>query len=288
VEFKVANQSGILYVVATPIGNLEDMSPRAQRILTEVDLVAAEDTRHSRKLLEHFHISSVLVAYHDFNERMAEKALVEKLLAGKNIALISDAGTPLINDPGYRLVRSAYEHGIKVVPIPGPSAIICALSAAGLPTDKFIFEGYPPDKQQARIRYLHKLRFETRTLVFYEAPHRIIAFIDDLVLVFGNTRQGTIARELTKKFESIKTATMAELSVWIRENPDHQKGEFVVMLEGADPRASGAEVDAERLLELLMEELPLKKASAIAAQFTGRGKNELYQLGLSLQKQKNL
>jgi 16S rRNA (cytidine1402-2'-O)-methyltransferase len=287
VEFKVANQSGILYVVATPIGNLEDLSPRAQRILTEVDLVAAEDTRHSRKLLEHFHISSVLVAYHDFNERKVETALVEKLQAGKDIALISDAGTPLINDPGYRLVRSAHGHGIKVVPIPGPSAIICALSAAGLPTDKFIFEGYPPDKQQARIRYLHKLRFETRTLVFYEAPHRIIEFIDDLVLVFGNTRQGTIARELTKKFESIKTATTAELSVWLRENPDHQRGEFVVMLEGADPRAHDTEVDAERLLELLMEELPLRKASAIAAQFTGIGKNELYQLGLSLQKQRD-
>jgi len=283
----VSNQSGTLYVVATPIGNLEDFSPRAMRILREVDLIAAEDTRHSKKLLEHFNIAQAIIAYHDFNERKVEKGLINQLVSGKSIALISDAGTPLINDPGYRLVRSAHIHGINVVPIPGPSAIICALSAAGLPTDKFVFEGYPPDKRQARIKCLQKLRFETRTLVFYEAPHRIIGFVDDVAEVFGNTRQAAIARELTKKFEQIKTAAIGELSAWLRENQDHQKGEFVIMLEGAAARENDTEVQAERLLELLLGELPLNKAAAITAQLTGIGKNELYHLGLGLQGKKN-
>ncbi|MEX2354145.1 MAG: 16S rRNA (cytidine(1402)-2'-O)-methyltransferase [Gammaproteobacteria bacterium] len=276
-------KTGTLYVVATPVGNLDDLSPRALQTFRAVDLVAAEDTRHSKKLLTHFNISVPLKAYHDFNERGSGKILVNRLLEGKDIALISDAGTPLINDPGYRLVRSAHEHGIRVVPIPGPSAFVSALSVAGLPTDKFVFEGYPPEKHQARINYLQELKDETRTLVFYEAPHRIMGFLKDLVTVFGAERQGTVARELTKKFESVKTAPVDELLAWLGEDRDRQKGEFVVLLEGNSGAVSKSEVDAERLLELLLEELPLKKAATIVSRVTGLGKNELYQIGLNLQ-----
>jgi len=279
----VPNRSGILYVVATPIGNLEDLSPRALRVLKESGLIAVEDTRHSRHLFDHFQIATALLPYHDFNERDTEKILIERLLAGTDVALICDAGTPLINDPGYRLVKSAHEHGIKVAPVPGPSAITTALSAAGVPTDKFVFEGYPAEKHAARLKYLQGLKYERRTMVFYEAPHRIVEFLKDALDVFGPDRQGSIARELTKKFESIKTSSIQNLYNWIQEDKNHQKGEFVVLVQGASREESETDIDAGRMLELLLEELPLNTAAKIASRITGISRNTLYQLGLKLQ-----
>ncbi len=282
----MSNQVGTLYIVATPIGNLEDISARALRVLQQVDLIAAEDTRHSNQLLAHFGIAAKLLSYHDFNERECEKNLLAQLLAGKNIALISDAGTPLINDPGYRLVKSAHLHGIKVVPVPGPSALICALSAGGLPTDKFVFEGYPPERHTARIRYLQSLRSEKRTIVVYETPHRIAGFIKDAVAVFGPDRHATIARELTKKFESITISTLQDLLISIQDGKIPQKGEFVVLIEGAAEGQNDTVFDLEMILGLLLAELPLRKAAAITSQITGINKNELYDLGLRLQAKK--
>ena len=282
----MSNQPGILYIVATPIGNLDDMSARALEVLRLVDLIAAEDTRHSNQLLAHFGITAKLLAYHDFNERECEKKLLDQLLAGKNIALISDAGTPLINDPGYRLVKSAHLHGIKVVPVPGPSALICALSAAGLPTDKFVFEGYPPERHTARVKILQALRSERRTIIFYEAPHRIDGFIQDALSVFGPERQATIARELTKKFESISTASLQTLAGMIEDNKIPHKGEFVVLIQGTTEGQTNAELDQEKILGLLLAELPLKRAASITSKITGINKNQLYELGLKLQVKK--
>lgn len=282
-EFTVSIRTGTLYIVATPIGNLDDISARALAVLGKVDIVAAEDTRHSKQLLSHFGIAAGMLPYHDFNERETGPKLIEQLLNGKDIALISDAGTPLINDPGYRLVQSAHTHGINIVPIPGPSALICALSAAGLPTDKFVFEGYPPERKTARVRYLQSLQSEKRTLAFYEAPHRIAGFLEDAATVFGSARHATVARELTKKFESIITGTLDELLKAIQTDKIPQKGEFVVLIEGADVQGNDLLPESERVLGLLMQELPLNKAAALTARITGMHRNDLYQLGLKLQ-----
>jgi 16S rRNA (cytidine1402-2'-O)-methyltransferase len=285
-EFIVSNRCGTLYIVATPIGNLEDISARALDVLKKVAVVAAEDTRHSKQLLTHFGISAHFLSYHDFNERESEKGLIDLLRAGKDVALISDAGTPLINDPGYRVVKAAHDGGIQVVPIPGACALVCALSAAGLPTDKFVFEGYPPDRHAARIRYLESLRSETRTLVFYETPHRISGFIDDAVSTLGPERPATIARELTKKFESIQTGTLEELSKLIQLDKIPQKGEFVVLIHGAAGNQDKAEVESERVLGLLLEQLPLKQAATLTSRITGINRNKLYELGLVMQAKK--
>jgi len=282
----VSNRCGILYIVATPIGNLEDITSRALAVLKQVELVAAEDTRHSKQLLTHFGINARFLSYHDFNERESEKGLIDLLLAGKDIALISDAGTPLINDPGYRVVKAAHESAIQVVPVPGPSALICALSAAGLPTDKFVFEGYPPDRQVARTRYLQSLQAEPRTLVFYETPHRIAGFIDDARMVFGPDRPATIARELTKKFESIKTGTLQQLSDLIQQDTIPQKGEFVVLIHGSTDDRETSLIESERILGLLLDELPLKQAAALTSRITGINRNQLYELGLVLRAKK--
>jgi len=279
----VSNQTGTLYIVATPIGNLDDITARALKVLQQVDLVAAEDTRHSAQLLSHFGIQTKLLSYHDFNERESDQILINHLLSGKNIALISDAGTPLINDPGYRVVRSAHQHALRVVPVPGPSALICALSAAGLPTDKFVFEGYPPERHTARLRYLEQLRDEKRTIIFYETPHRIAGFIDDAVVVFGIERQATIAREMTKKFESICNLSLGELQNQIHSNKIPQKGEFVVLVQGAPDNVMEYSPELERILGLMLNELPLKQAAALTSKITGINKNELYDLGLKLQ-----
>ncbi len=275
--------TGILYIVATPIGNLEDLSPRAIRILGDVDIIAAEDTRHSKNLLGHFGIDTKLLSYHDFNEHERSRSLVEYLQAGKNVALISDAGTPLISDPGYRLVRAAHQHGIRVVPIPGPSAAISALSAAGLPSDRFAFEGYPPEKHAARVMYLRNLTGESRTMVFYEAPHRIQDLFEDMQEVFGAQRQAAIAREMTKKFETVQTGTVGELLNWVAGDKNHRKGEFVVIIQGAEKDTGRIDRDLESMLMLLLAELPLKKAAAIVSQVSGVSKNVLYKTGLKLQ-----
>lgn len=274
--------AGILYVVATPIGNLQDISARALDVLRSVDLIAAEDTRHSARLLDHFGISVPMVACHDHNERSGSGALVERLQAGEQLALISDAGTPLISDPGYHLVRQAREAGVKVVPVPGACAAIAALSAAGLPSDRFVFEGFLPPKGTARRKRLQELADDSRTLIFYEAPHRVLDSVLDMAQELGNDRQAVLARELTKTFETIHDAPLAELAAWIAADSNQQRGECVLLVAGVDDKAGRDEVDAEsqRVLSLLAAELPLKKAAALTAQITGARKNLLYQWGL--------
>lgn len=274
--------AGILYVVATPIGNLQDISARALDVLRSVDLIAAEDTRHSARLLDHFGISVPMVACHDHNERSGSGALVERLQAGEQLALISDAGTPLISDPGYHLVRQAREAGVKVVPVPGACAAIAALSAAGLPSDRFVFEGFLPPKGTARRKRLQELADDSRTLIFYEAPHRVLDSVLDMAQELGNDRQAVLARELTKTFETIHDAPLAELAAWIAADSNQQRGECVLLVAGVDDKVGRDEVDAEsqRVLSLLAAELPLKKAAALTAQITGARKNLLYQWGL--------
>jgi len=278
----VLNQ-GTLYVVATPIGNLEDMTPRAIRILSEVDLIAAEDTRHSGKLLKHFGIEAKTEALHEHNERSQVPRLIEILQAGKSIAFITDAGTPLVSDPGFHLVRSARQVGLTVIPVPGACAAIAALSVAGLPSDRFVFEGFPPAKSAARRAVFEKLREETRTLIFYESPHRIRESLGEMTEIFGPEREAVLARELTKQFETVHDGTLRELSEWVGRDPHQQLGEFVILIHGV-PRAEREAVDeeAERVLGILLEELPVSQAAALAAKITGLKKNKLYDFALSL------
>jgi 16S rRNA (cytidine1402-2'-O)-methyltransferase len=275
--------TGVLYVVATPIGNLQDITRRALETLQSVSLVAAEDTRHSRKLLAHYGIGTPMLALHEHNERTVTAGLLRRLEAGADIALVSDAGTPLISDPGFHLVRSVREAGLRVVPVPGPSALTAALSVAGLPTDRFIFEGFLPAKQAARRQRLQELQDATATLVFYESSHRILASLGDMLVLFGAGREATLARELTKTFETIRQASLAELHAWVTADSDQQKGEFVVLVHGAEKPAV-AEIDAatERVLRLLMAELPLRTAAALTAQICGIGKNVVYEHALQL------
>ncbi|TVP89622.1 MAG: 16S rRNA (cytidine(1402)-2'-O)-methyltransferase [Pseudomonadaceae bacterium] len=275
--------SGTLYVVATPIGNLQDISPRALAILRDVDVIAAEDTRHSARLLQHFGITTATTACHDHNERDKSQRLIERMLAGESIALISDAGTPLISDPGFHLVRQAREAGVRVSPLPGPCALIAALSAAGVPSDRFAFEGFLPAKSKGRRDRIQALAAEPRTWMIYEAPHRLLECLQDLLDLLGPERQVVLAREVTKTFETIKGAPLAELVDWVRADSDQQRGECVLVVEGApsvdDSDALPAEV--ERTLTILLDELPLKQAAALAAKLTGEKKNRLYQWALA-------
>jgi len=275
--------AGTLYVVATPIGNLEDMTPRAIRILSEVDLIAAEDTRHSGKLLKHFGIEAKTEALHEHNERSQVPRLIDILQAGKSIAFITDAGTPLVSDPGFHLVRSARQAGLSVIPVPGACAAIAALSAAGLPSDRFVFEGFPPAKSAARRAVFEKLREEARTLIFYESPHRILESLKEMTEIFGPEREAVLARELTKQFETVRSGTLTELSEWVSRDPHQQLGEFVILIHGV-PRAEREAVDeeAERVLRILLEELPVSQAAALAAKITGLKKNRLYEYALNL------
>ena len=280
----MSNQSGVLYVVATPIGNLEDISERARRILAEVDLIAAEDTRHSKKLLSHLGVTTTMLAYHDHNEHRVSADIIDMLKRGKNLALISDAGTPLIHDPGYELVQQAHRDGIKVVPIPGPSALTTALSVAGLSSESFIFEGFVPEKQVARHKHLQSLSAETRTMVFYEAPHRIKAFIDDSAMAFGEDRQACIARELSKLYETINQDTLGNLQLWLLEDDEQRRGEFVVVIRGAENAPQTGESEAIRIMQILLQSVSVKQAAAMAAEITGLKKNDLYKLALDLKK----
>ena len=273
---------GTLFVVATPIGHLDDLSTRARHVLAGVAVIAAEDTRHSRKLLDHYEIPTPLLAYHEFNEPEAAPALIKRLQDGQDVALISDAGTPLISDPGYRLVNLAMSAGVTVVPIPGPSAPICALSACGLPVNRFAFEGYAPEKAEARRKYLEGLAAETRTLVFLEAPHRIGKLLADCVAVFGAARPATLARELTKKFETIKRDTLGGLRQWLEDAPEQRQGEFVVIVQGAPAHPEPAAAESERVLRVLLQHLSVKDAAAVAAELTGGRRNELYDLAVRL------
>jgi len=273
--------SACLYIVATPIGNLSDISERAVQILKQVDLIAVEDTRHSGKLLQHSGVSTPMQALHEHNEAKKVEQLIELLAAGKSIALISDAGTPLISDPGYQLVKAAIDAGIKVSPVPGVSALIAALSASGLPSDAFIFEGFLPNKSASRLKKLEALADESRTLIFYEAPHRIIDCLEDMQQVFGAERVAVVARELTKTFETIKKDSLENLLSWIKADSNQQRGEFVLLIQGQEKAATTVNAEAERILDILLQELPLKQASQLAARITGIKKNTLYQIGLN-------
>ena len=277
---------GSLYVVATPIGNLDDISTRALTILRSVALIAAEDTRHSARLMQHFGIGTPLAACHEHNERDQGGRFLARLLAGDDVALISDAGTPLISDPGYHLVRQARAAGIAVVPVPGACALIAALSAAGLPSDRFIFEGFLPAKAAGRRARLEQVKEEPRTLIFYEAPHRILECLQDMQSVFGDQRLALLARELTKTFETLKGLPLAELADWVAADSNQQRGECVVLVAGWQAPEGGEAVSAEamRVLNLLLAEMPLKRAAALAAEITGVRKNLLYQVALEQQK----
>lgn len=273
--------AGTLFVVATPIGNLQDLTPRALQVLREVSLIAAEDTRHSARLMQHFGINTPMTACHDHNERDKGQRLVERLLAGESLALISDAGTPLISDPGYHLVRQAREAGIRVSPVPGACALIAALSAAGMPSDRFAFEGFLPAKAHGRQQRLQALQGEQRTWLVYEAPHRLLECLQDMQKVLGGERRVLLARELTKTFETLHAAPLAELVAWVAADSDQQRGECVLVVEGApEPEADEVSAQALHILDLLLGELPVKRAARLAAEITGARKNQLYQIAL--------
>ncbi len=282
VDNSAGDQAGaVLYLVATPIGNLGDISARAIEVLKCVDLIAAEDTRHSQKLLNFLGINNTLVACHDHNEEQVVSGLIERLQQGQSIALISDAGTPLISDPGYRLLSEVHKNDIKVVPVPGACAAIAALGAAGLPTDRFVFEGFLPAKQQARLGALQLLANESRTLVIYESCHRIVACLRDMCEVFGGERTLTFTRELTKTFETIRQMTLQDCLQWVQQDSNQQKGEIVLIIKGAD-KEPVADTELAHLLTVLTEELSVKQSAALAAKITGTSKNACYQLALEL------
>lgn len=270
-------------MVATPIGNLADITERARQILSSVDLIACEDTRHTQKLLQHLGIRKPLISVHDHNERDRIAEVASRLEQGQSLALVSDAGTPLISDPGFPVVQALRQLGHAVVPIPGPSAMITALSAAGLPTDRFAFEGFLPHKSAARRERLQDVVADPRTLVFYEAKHRILDTLQDMADIFGPEREAVVARELTKTFESFYSGTLPAVLEQISSDADQQKGEFVVMVAGNPSPAAVTEIDTDRLFRLLLVELPPKKAAAIVADLTGENKKALYQKALELQ-----
>lgn len=271
---------GCLFIVATPIGNLADMTWRAVEVLKTVDLIAAEDTRHSQYLLTHYGIKTPLISVHEHNEEQRIAELLPQLQAGKQIAFITDAGTPLISDPGGRLVQALHQADIRVSPIPGPCAAISALAVSGLPSQHFIFEGFLPAKQTARVHRLTELANETRTLIFYEAPHRIADLLADLIAVYGGERLATLAREMTKTFETIRQAELAVLQQWLQADPNQRKGEFVLVVQGAKPTLSSSDQELQRILGILLAELPLKQAVALATHITGAKRNHVYQLAL--------
>lgn len=266
-----------LYVVATPIGNLGDMSPRATQMLQDVDLIAAEDTRHSLRLLQHFSIQTPLVAYHDHSDSQALEKVSRCLAEGGCVALVSDAGTPLISDPGYRLVRYAHEQGVPVRSVPGPCAAVAALSVSGLPTDRFLFEGFLPARAGARANRLGELAKESATLIFYEAPHRVLESVAALRDVFGESREAMLAREITKTFETIKWGTLAELCDFIGEDSNQQRGEIVLIVAGDRDKSQALDAPTATLLRRLAQELPAKRAAAVVADLTGLRKKLLYQ-----------
>ena len=282
------NPKGILYLVATPIGNLADFSFRAVAVLQGVDFIACEDTRHSRPLLERHGIDRPLSALHEHNEDAASAKLLDRLEQGESMALVSDAGTPLINDPGFPLVRMAVERGLHVVPIPGACALVAALSASGLPTDRFAFEGFPPRTGQARRNWLESLRDDTRTLIFYESSHRVLGFIKDIAKTFPAERHIVIARELTKLHETFARCTVAEAPALIESDAYMEKGEFVVLLQGAAEKQAtdGLSPEQTRVLTLLLEECSVKSAVALTVKIAGAKKDLAYQAALKLAQEK--
>ncbi|MHA3048244.1 16S rRNA (cytidine(1402)-2'-O)-methyltransferase [Acinetobacter sp. ANC 4641] len=274
--------SAQLFVVATPIGHLDDMTFRAIEVLKSVSLIAAEDTRQSAQLLKHFNIETPLTACHDHNEANKIHQLIEKLKNGENLALISDAGTPLISDPGFKLVRAVQEHGIRVTPVPGACAAIAALSAVGLPSDRFSFEGFLPSKSSQRLSQLEKLKDETQTLIFYEAPHRILECVKDMQAVFGADRAVGFAREITKTFETIKKMTLGELVKFIEQDHNQQKGEIVLVVGGASSEKDLSQAKLDEWLQRLLQDVSVKVAAQMVADLTGIKKKIAYQRALEL------
>ena len=278
------NLCGTLYIVATPIGNLQDITQRALAIFAEVDLIAAEDTRHSGLLLSHYGIKKPFFALHDHNEQQKADLLVEKLRVGTNIALISDAGTPLISDPGFHLVRKCRQAGVKVVPLPGACAAITALCASGIASDRFCFEGFLPAKSKARRDRLQNLQKEDRSLIFYESTHRILDTLADVEELFGAERYVVLAREITKTWETISGDSVDNLRRWLSEDANRTKGEMVLIVEGCiETGETEFSPEVVKALKLIAAELPLKKAAAIVAELYGYKKNALYQFGLEKQ-----
>lgn len=275
---------GVLYIVPTPIGNLADMVPRAIDILQAVDVIAAEDTRHSGRLMQHFQINTPMVAYHDHSNEHKLQALIERLQDGDSVALISDAGTPLVSDPGYRLVMEARKAGLRVVPIPGACAAIAALSASGLPSDRFTFAGFPPAKSGARQSFFQPFTTASHTTIFYESPHRILSSLADMAVVFGSGREIVLAREISKTFETFLYGGIAEVQSTITADHNQQKGEMVVLLRGVEKPEGVAELDeqAQALMRALLQEgLSVKQASNIATKVTGVKKRALYDWGVN-------
>ncbi len=276
--------AGTLYVVATPIGNLGDLSPRAREVLSRVQLVAAEDTRHTRQLLQAFGIDTALTSLHEHNEMHKSEALIARLAAGESLALVSDAGTPLISDPGFDLVITARARGVPVVAIPGPCAAIAALSVAGLPTDRFVFEGFLPAKSAARVTRLRELVGEERTMIFYEAPHRLSEVLRDLAAEFGADRMASVSRELTKRFETNYHGTLTHLADLSARDADMLRGEIVIVVSGRAPAAALSQqtLNAEQVLRALLEDLPPSRAAKIAARITGEKRADLYARAVQL------
>ena len=279
-------KKGRLFVVATPIGHLQDMTLRAIETLKVVDCIAAEDTRHSKSLLTHFGISTPLISFHEHNENQRAALLIKRLSAGQDIALISDAGTPLISDPGYHLVTRVSQNGFTVQPIPGVCAAIAALSASGLPSDRFVFEGFLPHKGAKRVKRLQVLAQETRTLILYESVHRMENLLALMVEVLGADRQVVVARELTKQFENIHRGSAAELKDFFQQNQQQIKGEFVVLAQGVSAEVTLEQAEVTRLLEVLLEDLPPAQAASLCAKYSGYKKSDLYPLALQI-KQKS-
>lgn len=269
-------KAGGLYVVSTPIGNLGDISARALETLRTVDLICAEDTRHTRQLLAHFGIERPLQALHEHNEAAQAAALVTRMQAGERMALVSDAGTPLLSDPGFRLVRAAREAGLTVSPVPGASALLAALAVSGLPCDRFCFEGFLPAKGAARRERLAALSSEARTLVCYESAHRISETLDDCVTVFGGERPAALARELTKLFETVLTGPLQDVRTRVQSDPDQRRGEFVLMIAGVEDDLAARTLDGRRLYARLAEHLPPAKAARLAAELSGAPRKALY------------
>jgi 16S rRNA (cytidine1402-2'-O)-methyltransferase len=277
------SHSGTLYVVATPIGNLQDITLRALDTLKSVDVIAAEDTRHTSGLLSHFAIQKKLVAVHQHNEHKSAELLLARLQAGESIALVTDAGTPGISDPGAIVVDVLREAGVTIVPIPGASALIAALSASGITNTSFTFYGFLPASGSQRRHALEVLKAQTSTLVFYEAPHRVIESVTDMALILGADRRLTIARELTKTFETFHRCLLNDAVAWLQADPNQQRGEFVLLVEAAQIKELAPISDeAERILKLLLEDLPLKQAVKLAVEITGVKKNLIYEFALKL------
>lgn len=270
-------QPGCLWVVATPIGHREDLSARAIETLRTVSVIAAEDTRHSRPLLVHHGIDTPLIALHEHNERDAVDAIVRRMTAGESVALISDAGTPLISDPGFRLVRGARAAGIRCIPVPGACAAIAALSVAGLPSDRFIFEGFLPPKAAARRGRLQELAGDARTVIFYESSHRVAESLADMRDIFGATREAVLARELTKMFETVLGEPLAELAARVAADPDQQRGECVILVAGRGEEADAKLAEGQRIFAILRDELPPAKAAKLAAAISGAPRKLLYE-----------